>query len=573
MIFNLLHRPHGKRFDAYNFQRKCAHELKLKATVLIPTGQLEKENVIALAKEDSEIYGDELGIWLDPMVDMPNTQVWLLSEEDKMKTVKYSIDKFHEIFGYYPKSVGNYVMDCNLINMVKEYCPEVGIVVAGCFEEGVKVFHGCNNSWYLFSEGMSWNPWYPSKTQSVRPAKDESDWAGVVAVPHLSRDLVLGYEGRNDFFASHPANIQRGLANDGYVHSYDYNLVDQYRMQEDFNNGFSYYQIHVSPGWFFGNPNILDESDVTLTLYRETLEYLVELREKGELTDMYLSEFGEYYKKNIPVGSTDIGVGKDILFGSGKHYMWVFNKSMRALVDTFQGGSIGDLRPFIGEYEAFTGVDSEKPLMNSYPYVIQSQYRSGIKHHHEDGARTTLILKKGEEVLDMCNFPSRIENTERKVDDVKLILAPVKMTFKDGTSIEIQTVYDFGADGKIGISRKLLSASGDLSNVTATEYIKACYGFTEYPENLKGIDFKLDGEAVAAYGYNAKEYSKANAKTAAAEIPQISTVLELEAEKEAKLSVCDGHHFAPYFTLKAEYEINNNTGEVKSWLNIRKLKG
>ena len=246
------------------------------------TGCQKPENeIISLVKEDSSKYGDELGIWLDPMKDMPNTQVWLLTEEEKKRTVKYSRDKFYELFGYYPKSVGNYVMDSSLIKYVKEYCPTVIAVVAGCFEEGVKVFHGCNHSWYLFSEGMSWNPWYPAKGQSVRPAGNEEDWSGVVAVPHLSRDLVLGYEGRNDFFASHPANIQRGLANDGYIHNYDFNLVDQYRMQEDFNSGFSYYQIHVSPGWFFGNFNILDDPDVTCTLYRETLEYLVELREKN----------------------------------------------------------------------------------------------------------------------------------------------------------------------------------------------------------------------------------------------------------------------------------------------------
>lgn len=567
MIFNLIHRPCG-HFKSYEFQRKCAHELNFKTTVLIPSKQFDNEEVMKMVMEDVSVYGDEPGIWLDPLSDMPDTQVWLLNTEDKIRTVKYSIDAFKKQFGYSPKCVGNYVMDSQLIKLVKDYCPEVTTVVAGCFEEGVKVFHGCNNSWYLFSEGMSWNPWYPSKTHSVRPAENEEDWAGVVAVPHLSRDLVLGYEGRNDFFASHPANIQRGLANDGFTHNYDYNLVDQYRMQEDYNNGFSYYQIHVSPGWFFGNPNIMDSNETTCTLYRETLEYLAELREQGELTDMYLSEFGEYYKENVPVGTTDIGVGKDILFGSGKHYLWVLNNSYRVLVDTFQGGSIGDLRPYAGKYEAFTGVDAEKPLMNSYPYLVQSQYRSGLKHHHEDGSRTTLLVTHNNETLDMCNYPSKIENVERCGNNVTLELKPVIMKFKDGTEIEIQTVYEFENNGKIGITRKLLK--GDFKEVELCEYVKACYGFTEYPENMKGISFYVDKEKAADYGYNAKVYGKPSVKSVSAVIPEITTALELCPEKDAEGCVCDGHHFAPYFTLKLKYNPDENTKEVKSWLNIKK---
>ena len=569
MIFNLIHRPCG-HFKSYDFQRKCAHELNFKATILIPTKQLDNSDVIESVKDDNRIYGDEPGIWLDPMADMPDTQVWLLSEKDKIRTVKYSIDRFKEIFGYFPKCVGNYVMDSQLIKILKDYCPAVTTVVAGCFEEGVKVFHGCNNSWYLFSEGMSWNPWYPSKSHSLRPAESNEDWIGVVAVPHLSRDLVLGYEGRNDFFASHPANIQRGLANDGYIHNYDYNLIDQYRMQEDFNNGFSYYQIHVSPGWFFGNPNILDDSDVTCRLYRETLEYLASLREEGKLTDMYLSEFGEFYRENIPVGSTDIGVGKDILFGSGKHYLWVLNNSYRVLVDTFQGGTIGDLRPYIGKYEAFTGVDSDKPLMNSYPYLIQSQYRSGAKHHHEDGSRTTLLVTHGEETYDMCKLPTKIESVERCGEDVKLSLKPVTMKFKDGLELEIKTEYDFREDGRIGIARKILK--GDTEDVKMCEYVKACFGFTEYPENMKGIYFNIDGEKIADYGYNAKAYGKKTVNSISAVIPEILTELELKPEREAEGIVCDGHHFAPFFTLKLKYELNGDTKEVKSWLNTKKLK-
>lgn len=571
MFFNLIHRPCLS--EEYNFQRRCAHELNLKATMLVPTSSLTNKDIIDMVKSDNEIYGDEIGIWLGPMKGMPKTMVWLLSERDKEKTVKYSIDKYKELFGKAPKVVGNYVLDSHLIKMIKDYCPEVEICVAGCFEEGVKVFHGCNNSWYLFSEGMSWNPWYPSKTQSVRPAADEDDWAGVVAVPHLSRDLVLGYESRNDFFASHPANIQRGLANEGRIHEYDFNLTDQYRMQEDFNDGFSYYQIHVSPGWLHHNHNIIDSDEITQALYRETLEYMAELREKGELIDMHMSEFAKEYKKRVPIGKSDIAVGKDILYGSGKHYFWISNPDYRVLIDTFQGGSIGDLRPYAGKYESFTGADSESRDMNSYPYVIQSQYRSGLKNHYSDGARTTVFVKHNDEVLDMCMYPSKVSEVNRKEDSEELILKPVMLEFKDGLNVEIQTVYTFKKGGKIGITRKILSKSDEAATLEFTEYVKACYGFTEYAEPMKGITLHADGKKVIDYKYGGESYKGTESEIYAA-VPQINTELGLSSAKKcaAGCEISEGTLFSPYYTMKLTYNLEANEREVASWLTIKQMK-
>ena len=568
MIFNLIHR--ASELEQYDFQRECSHGLGIKATIMVPSRLLDNKKITDKAKADYESYGDEIGIWLEPLADMPNTMVWLLSEKEKLSAVKYSIDKYREVFGESPRAVGNYVLDSHLIQMIKDYCPDVTVCPAGCFEEGVKVFHGCNNSWYLFSEGMNWGPWYPSKNQSVKPAEDESDWAGVVALPHLSRDLVLGYESRNDFFASHPANIQRGLANEGRIHEYDYNLVDQYRMQEYFNNGFSYYQIHVSPGWLHNNPNILDSDEITYALYRETLSYIAELRDKGEICDMTMSEFAEYYKKNVPIGKSDIGVGKDILFGSGKQYFWICNPRMRTLVDTFQGGSIGDLRPYNKRYSSFTGADSEFLMMNSYPYVIQSQYRTGVKHHFEDGSRTTAYVIHREEKKDMCFYQTKIESVVRSGDDVVLTLTPVKITFSDGFWVTVQTVYTFMLSGKIEVKRKILKSANANADLYIEEYIKACYGYTEYPENMKDLKLFVADEEIGNYAYSAKRTASDKARSVGAEIPKLFCRMELSAvSNPVSAEISDGTLFSPFFTMKLKYDCTNQKEEVISWLNLK----
>lgn len=569
MILNLVHR--ADLTEAYRFQQKCAHELNLKTTVYITSNYLDNQKVIDMVKEDQNRYGDEVGVWITPLDNMPGTKVWLLSEEDKWKTVKYSIDKYKEVFGCVPKSVSNYVLDSHLIRMIKEYCPEVTLCVTGCFEEGVKVFHGCNNSWYLFSEGMSWNPWYPSKTQSLRPAENEEDWAGVVAVPHLSRDLVMAYEGRNDFFASHPANVQRGLANEGMIHEYDYNLVDQYRMQEDFNDGFSYYQMHVSSPWLHHNPNIIDSDEITRALYRETLEYMAKLRDEGEVKDMYMSEFAEYYKRTIPIGKADVAVGKDLLYGSGKHYFWITNPGYRVLIDTFQGGSIGDLRPYAGKYESFTGTDSESLVMNSYPYIIQSQYRTGVKHHSRDGSRTTAFVKHNDEERDLCMYPSKVGEVRRDGDAVELELTPITIRFTDGFYLKLQTCYTFLQNGEIIVTRKILEKSEENGEIQLTEYVKGCYGFTEYPENMKGIKLSADDVQVLDYTYGDRSIVIKGGTKLGVSIPQITTevIFGSLSMKPDYTEIADGTLFSPFYTMKLHYTMTD--GEVKSCLAIRKM--
>lgn len=575
MIFNLFHR--AGLTHTYDYQRKVAHDLKLKATVFVnsvifDSSSDEINELTQKCKDDNRQYGDEIALWLEADKESGGGFLWLLSEESKRRCIKRALEKFESVFGYLPKTVGNYVMDSSCIKIVKELCPDVKACVAGCFEEGVKVFHGCNNSWYLFSEGMSWNPWYPSKGHSVRPAENEDDWAGVVAVPHLCRDLVFGYESRNDFFASHPANVQRGLANDGLSHEYDYNLCDQYRMQEDYNDGFSYYQIHVSPGWLNHNINIIDPDEVTQQVYRETLEYIAKLRDSNEVRVMSFSEFADEYKSNVPIGKQTVAVGKDILIGSGKQYYWVFDTNYRVLVDTFQGGSIGDLRPYAGKYNAITGPDAEngRYLYNSYPYLIQSQYRSGYKNHFVDGSRTTLFVKHNNQTLDMCAYNTRIQSVSRTETSSRLALEPVEMKFEDGFEIKIQTVYEFLPEGKIKIERRVLGVNNADAEYEISEYVKACYGFIEYPEDMKNIVLKADGTEQIKYDYDSTSYESDEARSLSAVIPEITTEFELCGDKPSHAYISEGNLFSPYYVMRLDYKGNfNNLKEATSWLQLK----
>ena len=111
----------------------------------------------------------------------------------------------------------------------------VKCAVATCWEEGPKAYHTCNNSWYTLFDGGPWNPWIPSKQNTHAPAANEEEDSGIVAIPHLSRDLLACYDGNGSNFGTHPQNVLRGMIYDSktWEYPYLYNLIDQYRHLEN----------------------------------------------------------------------------------------------------------------------------------------------------------------------------------------------------------------------------------------------------------------------------------------------------------------------------------------------------
>lgn len=577
LYFNLLHRPAEKpaQRPLFTLQQRMAHELGLKVTLLVDYQSMCQEEVVAELKAYARDYGDELGIWfmtLPPAVDDSDGRrepfLWLYAAAEKRRIIAQVLTRFRETFGADPVSVGDYHLDAESLRILKELAPSIQIAVAGCFEEGVRVFHGCNNSWYLFTEGMPWSPWYPSRTNSLRPARDEADALGIIAVPHLSRDLVLSYEGRNDFFATHPANIQRAMANEGLHNPYMYNLVDQHRLQADFNDGFAYVHTFVGPAWMSNDFTVQDPDDVTQAMYRDYLKYFVDLREQGQAVDMHMSEFAAWYRENVPIGKPQVALAKEMLYGTGKHYFWYLDAYTRVLVDAAQGGSIGDLRPYAAQIENHAGADTKALWFGSYPYLIQSQHRTGNAHHYADGSRTTLLVTRNDETLDLANARTRVAEVTRSAAETVLRLTPAHLAFSDGAQVSIETTYRFMGGGRILIERKLLEGE----EVQAQEYVKACWGVTEYPEDLRDVVLAVAGKTSGEmrYAYRSRELRAEAATAVAARIPQIQTRISLQADEPRTSGVAiEGYLFSPYFTLTLDGALRAGK-DMRTWLTVEK---
>ncbi|NLU52806.1 MAG: hypothetical protein GXX10_08085 [Clostridiaceae bacterium] len=593
-ILNIIHRPemvpeyaekitgHGKKedisrkslltesLDIFKLQQEIAHENGLKTTIQMTYSSLFNEEAIELAKEHHEKYGDEIGLTL---LGLPCKEfrekyktkdfcIWMFSPEDKKSIVNDVFEKFYEVFGFYPESTGSYYMDAELINYIKEKYPTVKCAVASCWEEGPKAYRTCNNSWYTFLDGGPWNPWIPSKQNTHAPAANESEDSGIVAIPHLSRDLLACFDGNGSNFGTHPQNVLRGMIYKDGEYPYLYNLIDQYRSLEKYNNGFAYNMMFVGPGWMNKMGRWEAPYELLVKSYRDGMAYYASLKRKGELVDMTMSEFADWFRDNKSYTEPQCALWKDILYGSEKQLFWYADPFMRTCVDMNQGGALIDLRPYVAKLERPVGIDTGNVHDASYPYLIQSMYRAGYFTHYagEGSIKSCKISYKGEEV-DLCLCRTKARFTQDGKDRI-LTLDPVDIEFSDLT-IKLASTFTFTENtGEIRISRKITESSNPEAKVTVNEYMTACYGTTEYPEDMTGIRLICKGENETKgidYRYRCREETVERVVFVQAVVPQVNTrVTMMPLNGEMTGYIREGYAFSPMYTLGLTTELSKN---------------
>jgi hypothetical protein len=111
------------------------------------------------------------------------------------------------------------------------------------------------------------------------------------------------------------------------------------------------------------------------------------------------------------------------------------------------------------------------------------------------------------------------------------------------------------------------------AKVQLNEYMTACYGTTEYPEDMMGIVLKCVGQKESHtidYAYKCREESVPEAVKAEATIPQVDTrVAVLPVKGSFSAYIREGYAFSPMYTLGLTTEISNNE-EVVTCLKLEK---
>lgn len=607
LILNLIHRPemvpeyaekvtgHGKSedigrkalltesLDIFKTQQEIAHKNGLKTTIQMTYASLFNAEAVSLAKAHHEQFGDEialslLGLPCEQFREKYKTKdfcIWMFSMEDKKAIVDDVFGKFHEAFGFYPQSTGSYYMDAELINYIKATYPSVKCAVATCWEEGPKAYHTCNNSWYTFMDGGPWAPWIPSKVNTHAPAASEEEDSGIVAIPHLSRDLLACYDGNGSNFGTHPQNVLRGMIYDTetWEFPYLYNLIDQYHYLSKFNNGYAYNMVFVGPGWMNKMGRWESPYELLLKSYEDGIGYYGKLKKEGKLQDMTMAEFADHYRQVKHYTEPECALWRDILYGSDKQLFWYCDPYMRACVNMDQGGAIVDLRPYAAKLPWPVGIGTKHIQDASYPFLIQEKYRAGYFTHYagEGTVRSAKVCHNGEEV-DLCLCRTKGQFSQQGNDRI-LTLDPVEIQFADLT-VKMQTVITFPeGTGDIKIDRNILELSDPDAEVTITEYMVGCYGTTEYTEDMTSLTLGVaagDNSQEIPYEYQCRELKVQNAQAVWCKLPPIQTLVGMTCEGRDKMGfVREGYAFSPMFTL-------GYTGTLKekeaftTWLKLKK---
>ena len=611
-IVNIIHRPemvpeyaekvtgHGKEenigrkslltesLDIFKFQQETAHKNGLKTTIQMTYASLFNEEAIAIAKEHHEKYGDEialslLGLPCEEFREKYKTKdfcIWMFSMEDKKSIVDDVFGKFRDIFGFYPESTGSYYMDAELVNYIKEKYPMVKCAVATCWEEGPKAYHTCNNSWYTLMDGGPWNPWIPSKQNIHAPAANETEDSGIVALPHLSRDLLACYDGNGSNFGTHPQNVLRGMIYDTktWEFPYLYNLIDQYRDLEKYNNGYAYNMMFVGPGWLNKMGRWEAPYELLKKSYEDGMAYYGQLKKEGKLTDMTMAEFADYFRQKKTYTEPECALWRDILYGSDKQLFWYCDPYMRACINMNQGGAIVDLRPYAAKLKWEVGIGTPHVQDASYPFLIQEKYRAGYFTHYagEGTVRSAKLTYNGEEV-DLCLCRTHAKFSEEVIENGKkkriLTLEPVDIEFYDLTvKLQTRVIFTEGSSD-IEMERTVLSMSNPDAVVDLNEYIVACYGTTEYPEDMTSLTLTCKGkgeEKKIDYAYKCREAEIEGADSVEAVIPPIETKVSMRtSDEKATGYIREGYAFSPMFTLGYKMTLKDKE-VVSTWLKLEK---
>ncbi len=567
--------------NIFRTQQRIAHENGLRTTIQMTYASLFHQDAVAIAREHHTNYGDEigstfLGLQCEEFREKFKSKelaIWLYSIEDKKKIVNEVFGKFYEVFGFYPTSTGSYYMDAELVNYIKERYPMVRAAVATCWEEGPKAYWNANNSWYTLLDGGPWNPWIPSKRNIHCPALDEEDDIGIVAVPHLSRDLMAVFDGPGSYYGTHPQNILRGMVYEGRELPYFKNIVDQYRSMVKYNQGYAYNMVFVGPGWMSKSGRWEADYDFLLKSYTEGVAYYGELKKEGKASDVTLSEFADIYRTDRPYTRPECTLWRDILYGSRRQQFWYVDPWMRFCLDMNQGGAMIDLRPYAAKLVRPCGVGTKALQDASYPFLVQSLYRAGyFTHYAGEGAVKSCRLGHNNEEVDLCTCRTQASFSEEP--GVRVItLEPVTIEFA-AFQIDVQSVFRLReGTGEIEIIRRVIDTTNPQAEITFDEYLTACYGTTEYPEDLTGVKLILDGcdESMQIdYAYQCREASLKNLRQVQAIIPQVDTRVSMRADIEAVVGYFrEGFAFSPMYSIGIKKTIKG-TGELRTWLKVEK---
>lgn len=318
--------------------------LNLPATWLVTDDVLENQSMVQQLKVMDSLQ--EVGIFLEVTEDFANksgvkynkTDSWHransiflvgYSQSDRIKLIDTAFNKFKEVFGYFPTSVGAWWIDgYSLEYMQKKYGIKANLGLADQYStDGYQV-------WGTYFS----TPFYPNKYHSGTPANSNDNKLNLVTIQWAARDPLNSY-GEADFSRySTQDYLTYGLTDE-----YFQKLITLYASKN--NNSFG--QVT------FGLEADLS-GDIYQTNYVRQLKWIKNIAsEKGfEITTM--SDFASFYLSSFPNFSLPQIIQSSDLLGQKKQVVWYQSPHYRAGFIFDQASTtlqLIDLRPFFNNFQ------------------------------------------------------------------------------------------------------------------------------------------------------------------------------------------------------------------------------
>jgi hypothetical protein len=238
-----------------------------------------------------------------------------------------------------------------------------------------------------------------------------------------------------------------------------------------------------------------------------------------------------------------------------------------------QGGALVDLRPYVAKLERPVGIGTAHIWDCSYPFLIQAFYRAGYFTHYagEGSIKSCKVSHAGEEV-DLCLCRTQARYSQEGGSRI-LTLDPVDIEFRDLTVTLVSTITFREDTGEIRFSRKIARMSREGAAVRVNDYVTACHGTTEYPEDLSGVVLKCAGPdrvAEITYAYKCREESMQNVARVEALVPQVHTrIVAAPISTDVEGTIREGYAFSPMYTLGLAKDLRANE-ELITCLKVEK---
>ncbi len=331
--------------NAVKGQSEILTKYNLSATWLLRIDALDSKEILDLINKRSQ---DEKGLFLEitprltnlAKVNYHKSENWhdagsaFLSGYERFereKIIDASFEKFREVFGYYPSSVGAWWIDAySLEYMQRKYDIVASLIVADQYT---------TDNYQIW--GQFWStPYYPSKRNALHPAPNMDDKLSVVIMQWAARDPVNAYGNgvgestysvqANDYLDYHNLDI-----------NYFKKLLDIYLGQK--LNKFGHIVI--------GLENSYDWSKYSKE-YENQIKIISEQRRAGILSTATMSEFSSWYRDRFPDLSPEHIVVSEDPLGTDKKVVWFMNLNYRAGWFFNQDGSVfRDIHQYTGGEE------------------------------------------------------------------------------------------------------------------------------------------------------------------------------------------------------------------------------